>query len=129
MRIGGTWTEEEIEQWIGGLLRAGVMIAAAVTFAGGIAFLVRHGSQVSTHATFLGVPRGLESVTGVISGAVALRPSAIVQLGLLLLIATPVARVALSLVAFAHQRDGLYVLVTAIVLTLLLYGLLGPGVG
>ena len=47
----------------------------------------------------------------------------IVQLGLVLLIATPVARVALTLGAFLLQRDRLYVVLTTIVLVLLLFGL------
>ena len=53
---------------------------------------------------------------------------AIVQLGLVLLIATPVARVAFTLVAFARQRDRAYVMITTIVLALLLYSLFfAPG--
>jgi uncharacterized membrane protein len=47
----------------------------------------------------------------------------VIQLGLILLIATPVARVALSLLAFAVQKDKMYVVVTAIVLGLLVYSL------
>jgi len=46
-----------------------------------------------------------------------------VQLGLVLLIATPMVRVALTLVAFLWQRDRLYVCITAFVLALLVYGL------
>jgi uncharacterized membrane protein len=52
-----------------------------------------------------------------------MQSESIVQLGLLLLIATPVARVAFTLVAFVLQRDRTYVVVTSIVLALLLYGL------
>ena len=48
-----------------------------------------------------------------------------IQLGLLLLIATPVARVAFSLVAFIRQRDRTYIVITTIVLGLLLYSLMG----
>ena len=48
-----------------------------------------------------------------------------IQLGLLVLIATPIARVAFSLVAFALQRDRIYVIVTLIVLAVLLYSLTG----
>ena len=50
--------------------------------------------------------------------------ASIVQLGVVLLIATPIARVAFTLVAFAIQRDRTYVIITLIVLGLLLYGLL-----
>ncbi len=123
------WTEEEVEQWIGTLLLVGVLLAAAVAAVGGLVYLVRYGGDRESYRVFHGVPRGLSTVHGVLAGALHLRSRWVIQLGLLLLIATPVARVALSLVTFAHQRDRLYMAVTAIVLALLLYGLLGPGVG
>jgi uncharacterized membrane protein len=49
----------------------------------------------------------------------------VIMLGLLALIATPIARVAASIVAFARQRDWLYVALTAFVLAILLYSLIG----
>ena len=50
---------------------------------------------------------------------------AIIQFGLLLLIATPVARVAFAAIGFAMERDYLYVVITLIVLVVLLYSLFG----
>ncbi len=123
------WTDEQFEQWIGGLLRTGVIISATVAAVGALVYLARFGGGHESYRVFHGVPAGLESVHGVIGGALRLRSRWIIQLGLLLLIATPIARVALSLLAFGRQRDWLYVGVTALVLALLLYGLLGPGVG
>ncbi len=123
------WTEEDVERWIGTLLRGGVLIAAAVAALGAAVYLARYGGDRENYFWFRGVPRGLDSAHGVVAGALHLRSRWVIQLGLLLLIATPIARVALSLVAFARQRDRLYVVVTAIVLVLLLYSLLGPGVG
>ncbi len=128
-RRGREWTEEQVEQWIGLLLLAGVMLAAVAAAIGGAVYLARYGGDHESYRVFHGVPRGLDTVHGVVAGALHLRSRWVIQLGLLLLIATPVARVALSLFAFAHQRDRLYVLVTAIVLALLLSGLIGPGVG
>ncbi len=123
------WTEEDVEQWIGMLLRTGVLIAAAVAAVGAAVYLARYGGAPENYRLFRGVPHGLDSVHGVVTGALHLRSRWVIQLGLLLLIATPIARVGLSLVAFARQRDRLYVVVTSIVLGLLLYSLLGPGVG
>jgi uncharacterized membrane protein len=51
----------------------------------------------------------------------------LIQLGLLILIATPIARVAFSVVAFLYQRDWMYVAVTLMVLGLLVYSLFGGG--
>lgn len=57
-------------------------------------------------------------------GVSQFRSESIVQLGIALLIATPVVRVAVTLFAFSRQRDRTYVIITAIVLSLLLYGLI-----
>lgn len=120
-------SEHEIEQVIGRLLQYGVLLAAAVTLYGGVMLLVHHGSAPASYAVFQGEPPQLRSLSAIVGGAFSGQAMAIVQLGLLLLIATPVARVAFTLVAFAIQRDRLYVLVTTIVLALLLYGLLFGG--
>ena len=115
--------EEHVEQMVGNLLRIGVLIAAAVALLGGIAFMIHHGALIPDHSTFRGQPEMLSTLSGVISGALALQPAAIVQLGVVLLIATPVARVLLTLIAFALQRDWMYVLISGIVLVLLGYSL------
>jgi uncharacterized membrane protein len=120
-------SEHEIEQVIGRLLQYGVLLAAAVTLLGGVMLLVHHGSSPASFAVFQGEPPHLRSLTAIVSGAFSGGATSVVQLGLLLLIATPVARVAFTLVAFAIQRDRLYVLVTTIVLALLLYGLVFGG--
>jgi uncharacterized membrane protein len=57
------------------------------------------------------------------------RGRGLIQLGLLFLIATPIARVAFSIVGFAIERDRMYVVFTLIVLAILLYSLLGSGMG
>ena len=120
------WTDDQVELFVGNLLRYGVMAAALVAFVGGVIFLLHHGNATADYRRFDGEPAGLRSITGVVSGAVRLEGRSVIQLGLLLLIATPVARVAFSLLAFVRQRDRTYVVITAIVLALLLYSLLGP---
>jgi uncharacterized membrane protein len=74
---------------------------------------------------FQGEPADLRSISGIVMDAIALRSRGVIQFGLLLLIATPVARVAFSVVAFALERDRAYVIVTLIVLALLLYSIAG----
>lgn len=127
-RTDREWKDEEIDRWIGVLLRAGVILAATVALVGGVVYVLHYGGTAVDYTKFRGVPPGLNSIHGVVAGALTLHSRWIIQLGLLLLIATPVARVALSLAAFALQRDRTYMVVTGIVLTLLLYSLLGPGV-
>jgi uncharacterized membrane protein len=117
-------SEHELEMVIGRLLQIGVLIAGAVVLAGGLALLVQQGGSLANFSVFAGEPATLSTLTGVVSGAWHLHPRQVVQFGLILLIATPVARVAFTLVAFWAQRDRFYVGVTALVLALLLYGLI-----
>ncbi|MEP6619074.1 MAG: DUF1634 domain-containing protein [bacterium] len=114
--------DEDVEQSVGRLLQLGVGISALVVLAGGIALLSRHGFQPVAFHDQAQIASPLWSVHGILRGAVALDSSAVIQLGLVLLILTPVARVAFSLIAFARQRDGLYVAITSVVLALLLFG-------
>jgi uncharacterized membrane protein len=123
--VGRTINDRQVELFIGGLLRIGVIVAASVAAVGGIWFLIVHGGEVPRYAVFHGEPGFLRSVPGVFQGVIALRSEAVVQLGLLLLIAVPLLRVAVSVVAFALERDWLYVVVTLLVLAILVFSLLG----
>jgi uncharacterized membrane protein len=119
------WTDQKIEVIIANLLRAGVTLAAGVVLAGGVVFLVRHGFAPTRYHAFTGEPSDLRELTGIVRNAARFRGRGIIQLGILLLIATPVARVAFSAVAFVLERDWLYVGVASAVLTVLMYSLLG----
>ena len=121
------WSDQNIEDIIGNLLRAGVMTSAAIVSAGGIVYLLRHGSSHPDYHVFRGEPLELRTLKGIVHNAFTFHGRGIIQLGLLLLIATPVARVAFSIWGFAVERDRMCVLFTAIVLVILLYSLLGAG--
>lgn len=122
------WTDQKLEVIIANLLRAGVTLAAAVVFAGGLVFLIRHGFSPASYRVFVGEPSDLRHWKGIVRAALALRGQGIIQLGLLFLIATPVARVAFSAFAFAIERDWLYVSIATFVLLVLLYSLLGSAI-
>ncbi|MGA2903144.1 MAG: DUF1634 domain-containing protein [Candidatus Korobacteraceae bacterium] len=121
----GSWNDERIEVIIGALLRTGVILAAAVVLFGGVLYLVRHGHDIPDYRTFHGEPESLKSPTEIVHGVLGMGGRAIIQFGLLLLIATPVARVAFSAVAFAIEGDRMYVVITLIVLAILCYSLFG----
>lgn len=121
------WTDKRIETTVGNLLRAGVGLSAGVVLAGAVVYLVRHGTARPEYHVFRGEPPELRSVGGVIRNAFSGRGRDIIQLGLLLLIATPVARVAFSIWGFIEEHDHMYTVFTVIVLTILLYSLLGSG--
>jgi uncharacterized membrane protein len=102
-------------------------VAAAVTLLGAIALLLQHGSELADYHVFGGAHAELRSIGSVVAGALRLDSKAVVQLGIILLLATPVVRVLLSLVAFILQRDRLYTVITSLVLAILLYSLLLGG--
>ena len=119
------WTDQYVEDLIGILLRVGVTLAAAVVLFGGTVYLVRHGFERPQLHVFKGEPSDLRTPSGIVNDALAFRGRGLIQLGLLLLIATPLARVAFSVVAFALEGDRLYVVVALIVLAVLVCSLAG----
>ncbi len=117
------WTDERISRIIATLLRLGVTSAAALVLLGGSLYLARHGLEPASYRVFRGEPSAYRSVAGILGAARHLSGRALIQLGLLLLIATPIARVVSATMAFALERDRIYVLVCLIVLATLCYGL------
>ena len=106
-RVG--WSDRRMDRAMGNLLRAGALLSGTVVLAGALVFLVQSG-----HAP------------AVYSGRLATRPAlaamdsrSVIQLGLVLLIATPIARVLLAFVAFTLSRDRVYMLISGIVLAVL----------
>lgn len=121
-------TDAKLEQVVSVLLRTGVLLSGAIVLIGGIYYLLRHAGEVTDYRAFHGQPAIDRSVSAIVLGAISLRPRSIIQLGILLLIATPIVRVAFSLVGFAFEGDRKYVAITAIVLTVLLYSLIAGAV-
>ena len=119
------WTDRRVEDVIGNLLRAGVVLSASVVLIGGIVYLVRHGGAPADYRVFQGEPTELRHLRGIFRQAVGLRGRGLIQLGVLLLIATPIARVAFSIFGFAEERDHMYVGFTVIVLIVLMFSLVG----
>jgi uncharacterized membrane protein len=118
------WTDQRMEQWIGNLLRTGVLLSAAIVLTGGACYLTRHAHDAPAYRVFRGEPAAYRSVRGVVEAMAPPDCGAVIQLGLLFLIATPIARVAFALAAFALQRDRAHMLISLIVLTVLLYSLI-----
>jgi len=103
---------EKIELIIGKLLRVGVIISAVVILIGMALFIFsgQSGYAGTTHPT---------TPTAILTGVVALKPYAIIMLGLFLLILTPVLRVVVSIYAFFKEKDFLYTAITTVVLVIL----------
>jgi uncharacterized membrane protein len=119
------WTDQQIDDIIGNLLRIGVLVSALVVLFGGIVYLTRHGQALPEYRVFHGEPTDLCQLVGIVKAAWSFQGRGLIQFGLVLLIATPIVRVAFTCAAFALQRDKSYVIVTLIVLALLTYSLVG----
>jgi len=115
--------DQQLEQIVSGLLRTGVLLAGAVVILGGALFLLRHGHEHVTYANFAAAPAMYRRPDLIFQGMLRGQARSVIQLGLLLLIATPVARVILCLIGFAMERDRTYVAISSIVLAVLLVGL------
>jgi len=114
-----------LEKVLSGVLTAGVIAAAITAIIGGALFLSQRGGETTQISPFVGQPSWLTSPLAIVPAALHADALAVMQLSVLILIATPVVRVACSLVLFVMKRDGLYVAVTLVVLALLAVGLFG----
>jgi uncharacterized membrane protein len=123
--ITKTSSEQQLENLLSNLLKYGVIIASAVVLLGGILYLIRHGAEPAEYQFFRGTPSKFRSPTGVVEAVFSGSSRGIIQLGLLLLIATPIVRVIVSLFAFIRRRDLIYIFVSLFVLAALTYSLIG----
>jgi uncharacterized membrane protein len=113
------WDDDAIERLLARLLQAGVALSTLLVLAGGVVFLLHHGAALPHYSRFEGEPAELSSAAGIVRTALRGEGRGLIQLGLLVLVATPVLRVAGSLVAFVVLKDRTYVVLTSIVLVLL----------
>src|SRR5262249_822631 len=118
-----TQRDRQFEIVLGRLLRGGFLLSAAITLVGGVLYLIKYGQRTPLYGMFYGEPTDLRYASDVLRGALGGHSRGLIQLGLLLLIATPVARVVLSVIEFARKRDWLYVTTTLMVLATLIYSL------
>jgi len=119
--------DERLDRVVSAVLRAGVILAATLVLIGGIAFLASHPQAMPDHRKFRAESNQLTSIPGVLRGALTLDPLYIIQLGLLILIATPVVRVITCAGGFALERDWTYATISLIVLAFLIASLVGSG--
>ena len=114
---------------LGRVLRSGVVLSGVIIAIGTALFIAGHSlSDTSAYLAYnpSSIPHGNfpVSLTDIAAGLGSLDPFSVIELGFLVLLATPVARVALSLFLFAAEKDRLYVYLTAAVLAILLFSML-----
>jgi uncharacterized membrane protein len=115
--------DHRLEMLMGRLLQTGVLLASITVLIGGVLFLIAHANQPANYRTFSAESANLRHPSHLLPLLAAEDPTAIIQLGILLLIATPIARVAFGVIGFAMERDRLYTAVSVAVLTVLIISL------
>jgi uncharacterized membrane protein len=120
MASPGKFKDKDMQVIIGWILRAGVILSMGIVFIGGVLFVYRHGHSIPDYRVFKGVPYFLRSNDGIIQGILSGKGQAIIQAGIILLIATPVIRVAFSAIGFIIEKDYLYTVITLVVLLILI---------
>jgi uncharacterized membrane protein len=115
--------DARMEMVMGRLLQVGVLLAAVVVLAGGAMYLRGHAGEVANYRVFRARPIEVQHLGGLLREVVGGDAVAILELGILLLVATPICRVVFAVIAFVLERDRLYVAVSVVVLGVLLFGL------
>lgn len=114
-----SFKDKDMQAIIGWILRIGVSASMIIVFVGGVFFVYRHGHSIPDYRDFKGVPYFIHNTGGILEGVRNLKGQAIIQLGIILLIATPVIRVAFSAVGFIIEKDYLYTAISIIVLLII----------
>lgn len=113
------WNDERMDRIISVILRSGVLLACAVVIIGGIFYVIHHQGPLPDYRTFQSEPANLRGLRGIFHGLFVALGRNWIQFGLVVLVATPVTRVAFSVFAFFKERDWTYVVLTLIVLGVL----------
>lgn len=117
--------DKDIQQLIGKQLRVGVVTSSIIVLIGGVIYLIRHGHEQPSYSDFTGVREGLTNLPGIWQGVLENKGMNIIQLGVVLLIATPIIRIAFSVIAFLLEKDYLYVVLTLVVLGVIMFSMSG----
>jgi uncharacterized membrane protein len=122
-------TDKNLAVMMGTLLRVGVLLSAVIVLTGGILYLIKYGTNNPDYTQFIGEPTSLTNIKSIMTGVEAFHSRSIIQFGLLVLIATPVARIFLSVIGFILEKDYLYIFITLLVLSVVMFSLFSGSAG
>jgi len=123
MKVNAAINDKRMETIMGNVLRVGVILSATIVLAGGIIFLLKRGGEVPHYHSFKGEPHQLRSITEIWKTAWQGKGLSLIQLGLLVLIATPIMRIIFSVIGYLLEKDYLYAVITLTVLCIILFSL------
>ncbi|MDB5140219.1 MAG: hypothetical protein JWR12_2135 [Mucilaginibacter sp.] len=125
----GKFKDTDIQTLIGLVLRIGIITSVSIVFIGGVFYLYRHGHTIEDYRVFKGIPNFVQHPESLIKGFFDLKGQAIIQTGIILLIATPILRVIFSAIGFVLEKDYMYVGISLLVLFIIFMSLLNGHAG
>jgi uncharacterized membrane protein len=125
----GAFRDTDMQVIIGWILRTGVILSMLIVIVGGVIFVWRHGHSIPNYRTFKGVPEFIRGTGGIINGVLNFKGQAIIQAGIVLLIATPIIRVVFSAIGFIIEKDYLYTFITLLVLLIIVASMISGRIG
>ncbi|MDB5009003.1 MAG: hypothetical protein JWP45_3396 [Mucilaginibacter sp.] len=125
----GKFKDTDIQTLIGLVLRIGIITSVSIVFIGGVFYLYRHGLTIEDYRVFKGIPDFVQHPESLIKGFFDLKGQAIIQTGIILLIATPILRVIFSAIGFVLEKDYMYVGISLLVLFIIFMSLLNGHAG
>ena len=116
--------DRDMQLLLSHVLRAGTVVSITIVFIGGIFFIYRHGQSLSDYHKFNGIPNFIQNASGIFHGIWALHGQAMIQFGIVLLIATPILRVVFSAIGFALEKDYMYIGISLLVLGIIFFSMM-----
>lgn len=113
--------DTDLEMVIGQLLRYGVLLSSVIVAAGGIVYLYRHGAEVPLYRQFKGEPAKMKEIKPLWQAVLRGEGRPLIQLGLMVQIATPITRILFSVFGYLLEKDYLYTVITLLVLLVILW--------
>lgn len=113
------FTDVDLNRSVGNLLRLGVILSVATSLIGFIK-LFMEGFKMPKKYTSLDMGSSSEKVWSMFWNSLCKGEGmAIIQLGILLLIFTPLVRIIFALIGYLKEKDYLYVVISSIVLAIM----------
>jgi uncharacterized membrane protein len=117
-----TFKDMDLQAFISNLLRTGVIVAMTIVVIGLVMFVIAHGSQPAVYNNFDATH--VFSFSSFLDSLLQGNSSAIMELGVMVLIATPVARVLFTMIGFWLEKDRMYTVIAFLVLCIIIGSML-----
>ncbi|HEY5326365.1 MAG TPA: DUF1634 domain-containing protein [Mucilaginibacter sp.] len=121
--------DRDIQLLLGQVLRAGTVISITIVLFGGIIYLYNHGGANANYRVFIGIPDFIRHFNDLICNTFILKGQAIIQVGIILLIATPIIRVICSAIGFVLEKDYMYLGISLLVLFIIFISMISGHAG